>query len=194
MRSYLKLGPANLALISLYFAPVWGRDAVLALISPYSGFEDPVQAAAANYFRQMFDLGLDGLMRASNVLAAVKLVIAAGFVAYLIEFARSLAVEREPNRETIDAVLVLAVTAIAIWTLPALALDDGALVRLSATQLLLVVGALIVIMVERHVERSSAKHAPLDTPLPAGTPVAIPGAYRSRLAAWRATHGGEGVR
>jgi hypothetical protein len=171
MRSHLKLGPANLALISLYFAPFWGRDAVRALVSPYGGLEDRTQTAAANTFGQLFDLGLEGLMRVSNALAALKLVIAAAFVAYLIEFARSLVVEREPNHETIDAVLALAVTAIGIWAMPALALDDTALVRLAATQLLLVSGALIVIMVERHVEEASAVAMPQLTAAEARQPV-----------------------
>jgi hypothetical protein len=184
MRPYLKLGPANLALISLYFVPVWGRDAVRALISPYGGFEDRVQAAATNYVRQMFDLGLDGIMRVSNILAALKLVIAAAFVAYLIEFARALVIEREPDRETIDAVLVLAVTAIVIWALPALALDDAGIVRLAATQLLMVIGALIVITIERHVERAIIGRDPQVAPSPAREPVFS--SYRARLAEWRA--------
>ena len=55
-------GSVNLALLSIYFFPVWGRDAVRALISPYNGLEDRVHAAAAIYFRQLFDLGLNGLV------------------------------------------------------------------------------------------------------------------------------------
>ena len=190
MRSIPRLGPANLALVSIYFAPVWGRDAVRALISPFGGFEDRTQGAAANYVRQIFDLGLDGLMRASNVLAAVKLVIAAAFVAYLIEFARALVVEREPDRGTIDAVLVLAVAAVAIWGLPALALDDAALMRLSATQLLLVVGAVIVITVERHVEDAKAEQVSQFTQRPASERTVAPAGFKSRLAAWRAARSG----
>jgi hypothetical protein len=147
-----KLGPANLALVSLYFAPVWGSDAVRALTSPFNGFEDRVHAAAAAYIRGLFDLGLDGLVLTSQILAGIKLLIAAAFIAYAIEFARALATRREPNRETQNAVLLLAVLGAALWTLPALTLDPSGLVRLYATQLLLIAGAFIVIMVETHVE------------------------------------------
>jgi hypothetical protein len=147
-----RLGAANLAILAVYFVPTWGRDAVRALTSRYNGLEDPAHAAAASYFRQFLDLGLDGLVRTSHVLAGIKLVIAAGFVAYAIEFARSLVTGKEPDRETADVVLALALAGIAIWALPALALDDGALVRVYATQLLLVVGAVIVIVVERHIQ------------------------------------------
>jgi hypothetical protein len=151
MRSSTRLGAANLALLSVYFVPFWGRDAIRALVSPYSGFEDRAHAAAAVYFRQFFDLGLDALVRTSNVLAGIKLVIVAGFVAYAIEYARSLVTGRDVDRETVDVVLALAVAGIVIWALPAMALDEGVLVRLYATQLLMVAGAVIVVVVERQI-------------------------------------------
>ena len=135
-----------------------------ALTSPYYGFEQHAQAVAASYFRTLFDLGLDGLLRTSTVLAGIKLVIAAGFVAYLIDFARALVVGREPNRETLDAVLVLAGAAIMLWAWPALGSGDGALIRVQATQFLLLTGAMIVILLERQVEETAAVSRP--TPVP----------------------------
>lgn len=146
----LKLGSVNLALLSLYFIPAWGRDAIRALISPYNGLEDRAQAAAASYFGQLFDLGFGGLVLTSHILAGIKLVIAAAFVAYVIEFARAWVMGRDADRETIDVVLILAVANIVISTLPALALGDAALVRLYATQMLLLAGAITIIVVERH--------------------------------------------
>jgi hypothetical protein len=86
-------------------------------------------------------------------LASIKLVMAAGFVAYLIEFARALAIGRELDRATLNAVLALAAGTIVIWALPALALSDAGQIRLYATQALLVTSAVIVVMVERHIEQ-----------------------------------------
>jgi hypothetical protein len=146
----LKLGSVNLALLSLYFIPAWGRDAIRALLSPYNGLEDRAQAAAASYFGQLLDLGFGGLVLTSHILAGIKLVIAAAFVAYVIEFARAWVIGRDADRETIDVVLILAVANIVISTLPALALGDAALVRLYATQMLLLAGAITIIVVERH--------------------------------------------
>ena len=155
MRSVPSLGSANVALISLYFVPVWGGDALRALTSPFHGFEDRVHATAAIYFRQLLDLGVDGLVRTANALAAIKLVAAMAFVAYLIDFARALVVGREPDRETLDAVLVLAGAAIMLWAWPALRSGDGDLIRLHATQFLLLTGAMIVVMVERQIEEAA---------------------------------------
>jgi hypothetical protein len=154
MRTALRLGPANLALVSLYFAPVFGCEAVRALMSPYRGLETAAQAAATLQFGKLFSFALDGLMATSSVLAGLKLVIAAGFLAYLIEFARALAVGREVDRGTLDVVLMLAAGAIAVWALPPLALTDPALIRLGASQLVLVAGAVVVIMIERQIEQS----------------------------------------
>ena len=151
MRSVPRLGAVNAALISLYFAPVWGTDALRALTSPYYGLEDRAHAAAVSYYRALFDFSLDGLARTSYVLSGIKFVIAIGFLAYLIDFARALAVGREPNRETLDAVLALAGASIMLWAWPALGSGDGGVVRLHATQFLLLTGAMFVIYVERQI-------------------------------------------
>jgi hypothetical protein len=154
MRSIPRLGSVNAALIALYFAPVWGGDGLRALISPFHGFEDRVHAVAAGYFRALFDFGLTGLVHTSNVLAGVKFVIAIGFLAYLIDFARAMVIGRETNRETLDAVLVLAIITLMLWAWPALGTGDAGLIRLHATQFLLLSGAMIVILVERHIEEA----------------------------------------
>jgi len=161
MRSNLYLGPVNFALVSAYFAPAWGREALRVLTSPYNGFEDRAHTVAAIYFRDLFDLGLASLIRISEMLAGLKLVIAAAFVAYLIECARALVTREQPNRETVDVVLLLALAAAIIWILPVLKLGDPDLVRLQATQFLLLVGAATVIMIERQIEDSAqARVAP----------------------------------
>jgi hypothetical protein len=163
MRPYPGLGLVNFALVSAYFVPAWGHDALRVLTSPYNGFEDRAHAVAAVYVRDVFDLGLVGLIRTSEMLAALKMVITAAFVAYLIEFARALSVRREPNRETVDVVLLLALAGAIIWILPTLTLGDPALIRLQATQFLLLVGAAIVIMTERHIEDLAQARATLGT-------------------------------
>jgi hypothetical protein len=159
MRSNPGLGLINFALVSAYFVPTWGHDALRVLTSPYNGFEDRAHAVAAVYFRDVLDLGLAGLIRTSELLGVLKMVIAAAFVAYLIELARALVMRREPNRETVDVVLLLALTAPIIWMLPTLTLGDPAIIRLQATQFLLLAGAAIVIMIERHIEDSAQTRA-----------------------------------
>jgi hypothetical protein len=156
MRSFPRLGAVNAAIVALYFAPVWGGDGLRALISPFHGFDDRVHAVAASYLREMLDLGLTGLMHTSSVLAGLKFVIAIGFLAYFIDFARALVVGRDVNRETLDVVLVFAVATLMLWAWPALGSGEPVLIRLHATQFLLLSGAMIVILIERHLEEAKA--------------------------------------
>lgn len=148
----LRLGPVNLVLLAFYFIPAWGGGALRALISPYGGLlREPLHAAAAFGFNDMFDLGFRGLVLASQILAGIKLVIAAAFAAYAIEFARAWVIGRDADRDTIDVVLVLAVVGLVLGALPAMAVGDATIVRLCATQIALIAGAVLVIMVERQI-------------------------------------------
>jgi hypothetical protein len=183
MRSYPGLGLVNFALVSAYFVPAWGHDALRVLTSPYNGFDDRAHAVAAIYFRDVFDLGLAGLIRTSEMLAGLKLVIAAAFVAYLIELARALVTRREPNRETVDVVLVLAPAACLIWIVPTVKLGDTDLIRLQATQFLLLVGAAVVIMIERHMVHTVASRAADSATVPRA-PIAVAAAPRPGAEAW----------
>ena len=81
MRSNPRLGLVNFALVSAYFVPVWGHEALRVLTSPFNGFEDRAHAVAAVYYRDLFDFGLAGLIRTSELLAGIKMVIAAAFLA-----------------------------------------------------------------------------------------------------------------
>jgi hypothetical protein len=160
----IRLGDANLALVSLYFAPVWGRDAVRMLLSPYTAFENRGHAAVAIYLRELFDLGLAGLLRVSGALAGLKLVIAAGFAAYLIEFARAVAVGRELDRATGDGALALAAIGMLTGVMPGLLLGDPVLLSVSATQLLLIAGAVVILTIEGHIERAATRNSPAASP------------------------------
>jgi hypothetical protein len=99
------------------------------------------------------------------VLAAIKFVVAIGFFAYLIDFARALVVGREPNRETLDGVLALAAGAIMLWAWPALAAGEGGLIRAHATEFLLLSGAMIVLLIERQLEERARPAVTASTPL-----------------------------
>jgi undecaprenyl pyrophosphate phosphatase UppP len=179
MRAFPGLGQVNFAVVSFYFVPAWGRDALRVLTSPYNGFEDRAHAVAAIYVRDLFDLGLTGLIRTSEIFAGAKMVVAAAFLAYLIEFARALVMRREPNRETVDVVLLLALATAVAWIVPILMRGDPDLIRLQATEFLLLVGAAVVITVERHLENSAHAGASAAVAQPA---VAAPAAVAAQAA------------
>ena len=165
MGAHSRLGAANLALVSIYFTLVWGRDAMRALISPYHGLDDAGLQAAALWLLRPFNASADAVPLAAMALSAFKFIAAAAFLACAIEFARALLRGRREDRATADVALGLAVVGLALWMLPALSLADPNVARIHATQTLLVVGALVVIVVERHIaERSGAPAAALRPP------------------------------
>jgi hypothetical protein len=152
MRTNPGLGLTNFALVSAYFVPAWGHAALRVLTSPYNGFEDRAHSVAAIFVRNLFDFGLTGLIRTTEFLAGVKMVVVAAFVAYLIEFARAVATRREPDRGTVDIVLLVALCTCGLWIVPTLQLGDPGLIRQQATEFLLLIGAAIVILAERQIE------------------------------------------
>jgi hypothetical protein len=179
--SFPRLGAVNAAVVSIYFGLVWGRGSVRALVSPFHGFEDPSQAAAVGYFRNLFELTLDGVIRCAQVLAGIKLVVAAAFLAYLIDFARAVVMRREPNRETLDWVLLFASLTVVLWAWPALRSGDPGLIRLHATQFLLLTGAMVVVVIERQIDegRKNARAAAPVSDLAPNAAVAPAGASAS---------------
>jgi hypothetical protein len=155
----VRLGAVNAALVSLYFAPAWGLQALRALTSRRAGLDDATQAAAAGYVGALLDLDFAGMVHAANVLAGIRFVVAVAFFAYLVDFVRALAMRRAPDRATLDAVLVLAPCAIMLFAGPAFASGDAGLIRLSASEFILLTGAMIVIAAERHLDESAHARA-----------------------------------
>jgi len=152
MQFFIRLGAVNLLLVSVYLVPLWSRDALRVLCSPFGGLHDPPHAFVVDFFRGYLGLGIDGMLVLSNVLAGFKLLAVAAMVAFLVEFVRAIAERREPDRETSDAALALTFVSIITFAPPLLAIDDRDLVRSSAAQLMLVCGAVVVTLVEREIE------------------------------------------
>ena len=169
---FLGSGRVNAALISVYFVLIWGDDAVRALTSPFHGFEDPAHATAASYFRNLFDFNLDGLIRTAQVLAGIKLVVAVR-VRRLSDrfFARTLdAARAEPRNPRLGAAVRQRGDRRCGPGRRSAAEIPG-LIRLHATQFLLLTGAMIVVVVERQIEematlatRSNPPQSPISVP------------------------------
>jgi hypothetical protein len=152
MQFFLSLGTVNLALVSVYLVPVWGIEALRVLHSHFGGLHDRSHAAAVGLIHGHLGLAAETMPIISNALAGFKLLVVAAMVAFLVEIVRAIATRREPDRETMDVVLMLALVTMVAAVFPALALDDTTVVRSHAAQIMLVCGAIIVAMVERGAE------------------------------------------
>jgi hypothetical protein len=157
MRWIPRVGQVNAVPVSLYFAPIWGVEALRSLLSPVYGLDDRVNLAAAAFYNHMFDFGRTGFAGTASLLAGIKLLAASLFVAYVIDFSRGVAIGRDSDRSTLDTALLLAASVIVIWALPAFIDHNAEMIRLYATQFLLVMGAVIVTLVEQTKERAPMK-------------------------------------
>ncbi len=147
MRRYPSIGQFNVALIALYVIPVWGRDAARVFISSVYGLDDRAHLVASAFYMRLFNL--HGLPQVATVLAGLKLIMATVFLAYVIDVLRGVAIGRQEDQATLGAALVAAIAGILVFALPFYLGGHGDLVRLQATQFLMVMGAVIVCLTER---------------------------------------------
>src|SRR5262245_14645344 len=100
MQFYISLGAVNLLLVSVYRVPLWSRDALRVLNSPFGALHDGPHSLVVELFCKIFTLGLDWMLVLSNVLAGFKLLIVAAMIAFMVDFVRAVAERREPDRAT----------------------------------------------------------------------------------------------
>jgi len=91
MKNLIPLGAVNLLLVSVYLVPVWTKDALRVLNSPFGGLHDRSHAAAVGLIREFLGLGIDGMLVVSQVLAGLKLLVVAAMVAFYIDVIRAVA-------------------------------------------------------------------------------------------------------
>lgn len=145
----LQIGQVNTVLIGIYFVPVWGLAGFKTLTSYVHGLDDRAQFLIATFYHRLLDLEPASLVRVAAAFGGLKLIAASAFLACMIGFVRTLVTTRNPDDETTDLCLILALATVLLSAIPALASGDGELIRLCATQFLLIVGAGIIVGVER---------------------------------------------
>src|SRR6267154_2221963 len=137
MNNLIPLGAVNLLLVSVYLVPVWMKDALRVLNSPFGGLHDRSHDAEVGFIREFLGLGIDGMLVVSQALAGLKLLVVVAMAAFYIDVIRAVAERREPDRATIDTVLMLVFISILTVVLSALRVKDSELVRTLAMQIML---------------------------------------------------------
>jgi hypothetical protein len=139
---------AIIVAIAVYFAVLWGVEAVQVLASPDYGIGDYARAQVVFGYGRLLGLSSEGLIRFAAFFAASKLAAAIAFSLYLVERVRALAGRRIDGQMLEAALLVVVVLAVAM-ALPALIENNGGLVRLHGLFLLLAGVAAVLSAIER---------------------------------------------
>jgi hypothetical protein len=143
-------------IIALYFAVLWGSEAVRVFASSAYGLDEYGRG------REVFSiggaLGLHGygLFRVAAFLGAFKLVGAIAFALHLADRARAFMDKRAPEHEMLEAAVLLVVLSALLASLPAVIQNDAALLRGYGLDLLLAGAAAMLNLHERRALATAA--------------------------------------
>lgn len=144
-----RIDSVNGALLAAYFIPVWALIAFNIMVAPVHGLYERPSVAVALYLSDHLQMAGMDTVRAAWLLALGRLTVVAFFAIYLV----LLCIPRTRKNGGSDEALgiALAIGIILSFTSMVMASKVGELaaLRLHATELLLLLGAAIVVLIEK---------------------------------------------
>ncbi len=155
------------ALIAAYFVPTWTIDAFRSMTAPIHGLYERHNVALGLFISDHLHLTAGGATRAAWLLALGRLTVIAFFAVFLAFLTRPRIRRSGGCDEALGMALAIGSFMSFAGVLMASNVGEGAAVRHHATELLMLLGTAIVLLVE------PAPRKPAD--FVAGTPEAVPG-------------------
>ncbi|MDQ8731771.1 hypothetical protein [Bradyrhizobium sp. LHD-71] len=138
----------NGLLLALYFVPAWTNAALKIVVFPIRGIYAPANIGPALFVNDTFHLATLGTVRFAWLLALVKFVV----VACLLLFTAQTVPGKNGKHDGGDEVLTLALLFGSIVSVASMAaaaaVAEAAALRLHATESLLLLGGLVLLVVE----------------------------------------------
>ncbi|HYW62670.1 MAG TPA: hypothetical protein VE865_05675 [Bradyrhizobium sp.] len=143
-----RISTVNGVLLAAYFIPTWIIVALRIMISPIHGFYERPNISVALFVSDHLQLAAMGTVRFAWLLALGKLTVA-GFFALFLVFAARRAVRKSGGCDEALALALLIGSVISFASmLMASQVGEPAALRLHATELMLLLGTAIVLLVE----------------------------------------------
>jgi hypothetical protein len=159
MRKLTGAAVAMIMVVALYFALFWGFDGLRILTSPNYGLEDVWRSQFVFSIGSHFGLGPVGLIKLAAFFGALKLAVAGICAVHLFDRLRSLMSGKADN-DILEGGLILVVAISILSVGPAIASQNGELVREQVVQLLLAAIATALCLLERNYERPATAPKP----------------------------------
>jgi hypothetical protein len=164
MSTNWRINSFNGALLAAYFIPTWTIVAFKIIISPIHGFYERPNIAVALFISDYLQLGGITTVRLAWLLALGKLTVVAFFAIFLVLLARSaVRSNADKNVESSGGYNEALAMALAIGSLISFAsmvmasmVGETAALRLHATELLMLLGATIVMLFENPAQPQTA--------------------------------------
>ena len=144
-----RMSSANGVLIAAYFIPTWLIIAYRTVLSPIHGFYERPNISVAIFLSDHFHLAALGAVRAAWLLALAKITVAAFFAVFLALLTRPAIRKSGGCDEALAIALSLGSVISFLSMLMASQAGEMEAMRLHATELLLLLGTGIVMLVEK---------------------------------------------
>lgn len=146
---------ASIISIALYFALIWGFDALRILTSPNYGLEDTWRSQVVYWIARWLGLGPYALLQLAAVMGAVKLAVAGVFAVHIGDRLRNF---RSGNSdvEVLELGLLLVVAVSIATVAPAIWQHDPVLIRTATLNLVLASIAAALSALERAEKETAA--------------------------------------
>jgi hypothetical protein len=159
MSTNWRISSFNGALLAAYFIPTWTIIAFRIMISPIHAFYERPNIALALFVSDHLQLLATGTLRAAWLLAVGRLTVVAFFAIFLVLISRPSIRKAGGCDEALGLALGIGSLISFILMLMASQAGEAAALRLHATELLLLLGTAIVLLVESPARRQSEQSA-----------------------------------
>ena len=149
MSTNWRISSFNGALLAAYFIPTWTIVAFRIMISPVQGLYERPNVSVALFISDHLQLAATTTVRAAWLLALGKLTVVAFFALFVVLIARSSIRKTGGCDEALGIALAIGSVISFASMVMASQVGETAALKLHATELLMLLGTAIVLLVER---------------------------------------------
>lgn len=143
-----RISSFNGVLLACYFIPTWTMAAFSIMVSPVQGFFERANVAAAFFISDYLQLTATGTVRAAWLLALGRLTVVAFFAIFLVLVFRAKIRKSGGSNEALSIALGIGSVISFAMMLMASKVGETEALRLHATELLMLLGTVIVLAIE----------------------------------------------
>jgi hypothetical protein len=152
MSTNWRISSVNAVLLAAYFIPTWSLVAFRMMVSPIHSFYERPNIAIAFFIGDHLPLASAGMVRAAWLLALGRLTVAAFFAIFLVLLSRPSIRKSGGADEALGIALGIGSVISFAGMMMASQVGELAARQLHATELLMLLGTAIVLLVERPVQ------------------------------------------
>ena len=156
MSTNWRISSFNGALLAAYFIPTWTIIAWRIMVSPIQSFYERPNVSVAFYASDFLHFAADGMVRSAWMLALGRMTVVAFFAIFLVLLTLSVIRRRGNANEALAIALGIGSVMCFAMMLMASYVHEVEAMRLHASELLMLIGNAIVMLVEPPAEKAPA--------------------------------------